>query len=320
MKKFIYLLVLVPVLLFSSCNTDTKDSPVLKGIKIYNAANFQNSQAMEPLDIAFKLNVLLSEAIEQNIDINDMLALNNMTVSVGDDNTNYNVMRTFFNTRYELSVDNGVYTLTYTFPDTANGLDGKYIIDTKGKLLTELDLGESWELNLDKNNRDNFTYYINGSPIISVDNTVQYTISVGAVTGAWDINIQGYVAKYGNLTNKCNWASEYTLQRIEGDGAMTFANARGSVFEFSGEGYGTTFEGVEMGYSIPVANPWKVVAKCRTENGGFRYNLAEGRSTARFTGTYDESYYPSPECTLNWSTDSTMCGSYYTVIYNGHTE
>lgn len=330
MKKLLYLFLLLIPVSFSSClknGGNYEEDPITPGIKIYNLATEQNNLSLKPVDSAFRLNVLLTEAKMQDVDITDAEALGKMKVEI--EKKQYTLMSILFQDNTVISsIDNGVYRLKFAY----NGFygsadtDGYVTINTGGKTLEELADSDIWLISVSGNNNENFIVYTdnyyNGYEIeeIVVSDDVGYSIVPGFMPQSWDIKVEDFVCRssyYKDSNLKSSWSGEFTMNQISGKEGLGFENTHESVFEFYGYGTGDAFRGGNMRYEIPGTSALRCKPECDDKYKS--YLVDKGIVKAKFTSAEDVNteYFESLSAEVEWEKGSLTCSASLTIRYNG---
>ena len=324
MKRIVYLLLFTAsvMMTFTSCfkGSGYEEGPLDPGKAIFNAAYSQHTHAIEPVNFAFRLNVLLNEAIDQGVAIDNLAALKAMELQIEDIEGDKSVFNKVFQrsqTRAQLeSIENGVYTIHFG-DDSSNPYFyrlGRIIINTGGLTLEELENSSSWTISLaGVAGNETFNYY-EYNEVISVSKDVEYGIFASG-DRYWEVISNEYVAVSSIYKFESKWDLNFKITQ-EGGLGMNVANTYDSIFRIYGSGAGYTMTGDEMSYEIPDSNPMKCIPACDPDYD--KYMVESGTEEASFTGEYNAEYYESPSAKRVWKAGTTSCSTTYTFFYNGH--
>lgn len=315
-------------LMVFSCNTSSDDSTLSQGVDMYNATSgLTMTYAMDPVDMAFRFNIFLNEAVSAKVDLDDQTALNSLEITVEEDKgkETYRLGALLFLYGAKVEVNgNGVYDIVLTKTgDMSSETDGIVRIDTKGKLLDDLAEGELWEISLHGNNETKFQYYIPnyGTEVLTVSGA-SYSIVGKKSANTWDVFFSGYTlsSNYAEEGFESDWSGEFTVARKGGNGKMMVTDTHGSKFELSGKAFGKIPAGIDMEYVVSSDKPLVYVPECRkiASARSRNYILESGSVKVRFTGEYDSESYPADECEVI-TTRNGSCGYTLTLHYNGET-
>ncbi|GHU99048.1 hypothetical protein FACS1894159_02470 [Bacteroidia bacterium] len=334
MKKFVISLVGI-ALLASGCIDKpeiTPPSPVAPGLSIYQGAALQNSVAMEPANVAFRLFILLREAQDQGI-----ADLGQVMVTTSDE-VERSLKAIFFgsddisgSTVTETSP--GKWTIHYPANDEyINAFDlstkgGDVYIDTGGMMLD--DPGAEWTITTAPDNASNKFFVIGGdywNGLYRVYTSVSnYTITSYG-DNDWAIaadDVAAYIDATVDQRNTSEWPFSFHLTAdLAADPASTWGRMYGATYSLSGSAGGTSFiaDARYYGYSYYVSASTPLLYRLSCGNGKLP-RLCEG--TLRCTLSDMEgvlgSSYPSMLVELTWS-ETEICKPLQRVDYNGHTE
>lgn len=208
MKKLLYLLSGIGLLTLSSCNKDFGDSSDPNGYQtigaaLYTATANQINMNLEPADIAFKLNILMTEAADKGVTVNDASLATMRTKLFGE----YVAIT---------AAADGTYTLTFTGKGPDDLLrSGVITILTNG---TPLSNGNIW------------TIQFSTSPAYAISSTdgIIFTIAANGYNirsdadNKWTIVMDKFVAKYtyesvSTNTDGSNWNGTMEINQTAGD-------------------------------------------------------------------------------------------------------
>lgn len=300
MKKLI--LPVVSLILFTlvSCLDSGKGQTdsLEPGRQIYANAYSQHFSSMLPVDMAFKLNTLLTEADSQDKDIAEVkVSVDGKTQNLVSYYYGNNTVVTELDGTYKVAFDNGTFG--------GRQVHGLLVVHTGGKRLGELGAGDSWSVELKSNGSGAFKYW-ESETMIWIDDAVKYDISA-ATGGGWDITFTDYQARYTDAATS-DWAGSFTLVQTDGSG-MGFHASRNSTFELSGSASGKTMNGYGMTFEIVEGSPLMYIPTC----GDY---FVSGTVRSAFTDKMDEDYFPSDfsVVAIKYSGD---CEYFVTLTYNG---
>lgn len=309
MKKILLLLASTP-LLFNSClkNNDIPDpDPMQPAIIIYEISNSQNALALDPWNIAVRLNSLLIEARDQAGDVEDL--------------TGYIVAESKKNllgstTDISYNQADGIYTLAFygstpVYNDLAR--NGTLFIRTNGYATLEEDA--TWEIYTATNDiysclDAELSYRIN---LDALDNN-QIVYTVRAVSEShFEVNMQHFnvwiTKEYGS-----NWTAFYEIY-------------------FNGS-FPTPAEFKDAKYSVSIDSDYSTTAGLRASDGvlyslhiaqrsdylPMKYDVGCGKAPidGELTVSVYVGQYDYKECQIGWTPTSTKCKSNITLRYDGN--
>lgn len=151
MKRILFLFILGVTTLLSSCiNGDDESSPTLPGVYIYANVKFTNDLAVDPINVAVRLNILLMEAE------GDPSNFDSAVVTISDND--YNVKDELFGSNVDIEeTSTGVFAVTYSdsYNESYNLLRrGTFIIDTKNYSSLYED-GSVWDISMGQSDSEN---------------------------------------------------------------------------------------------------------------------------------------------------------------------
>lgn len=241
MRKTTFLALAALSLLFTSCLNEPVENSygdMYGGMDIYNAGLIQDMYSKAPLYIAFDLNMLLTDKINTGAQ-----SLDDVKVTVGS--SVVNVKDKLFEPETNITeVESGVYEIPFrqsrVLYRNSYNIDGIFVIDTKGKTLDELGVGEQWDISVKKNALSAMQFLIdNGGKIdyLSVDMSIARVDDIEWKVVIADAQLQYLAGGYAEKPEPSDWQSEYHVVRT-GAGS-TFSYSDLSKLELSSEGGGS---------------------------------------------------------------------------------
>lgn len=327
MKKLKFLLaaMMLPLAL-TSCWPEPDggtSSPVYVGLSIYNTAVVQSTHALDPVNVAFRLNTLLSDKQAQQVEsIHDVLTP-----------ADANEKKFLFGelTMIEENYMNVAGDYRITFDDDKGQSDrarrGAFIISTGNKLLTDIvDSQDAWIISTDANALPSYLI-ASTSESLSVEGWASYEISAQS---AQDNQIT-YVASFSDYkcgsnlgVYKSSLMGQYSITpNVRADKLLTMAEARKAEYRFSIAISGPTFAALDgvnqtnLTYTTSSDGYWR--PNCSYSNGvSYRHS---GEEFVSLAGNYDKEAFPSSFVTVKFSTVTTAdCSKVSaTINYNGET-
>ncbi|MDR0510851.1 MAG: hypothetical protein LBH06_07155 [Rikenellaceae bacterium] len=320
MKKFIFCLGVAAFAAGCLKPIKTEVSPVAKGITIYNCAVAQHLQAMEPVNVAFRLHILLSEAQAQGA-----ASLDDVTVTIG--NQSKMLKEVLFGSNSlaaTLTPSGDVWTISYpSYSGSRSIYDGNpkfgtLTVDTGGSLL-DAD-GAVWSVSTlpDASPVDRFgVVWVNSYSEDHVYSEFSnLTITRQSASSSWNIDAYNVKSNFSGYIPS-SWTLGFTLSMTPPAASLTtlFETMLASEYTLSGDGYGTsfyaldntcrfTYNAAELKYSICNYAP-------SISGGDARATIAND--------TYDiTSTFPASHVELVWNPSATdRCKPSLTISYNG---
>lgn len=331
MRKLIFFAAATAAL-FTGCLSSSNESispyaPIQPGLYIHDGAWRQTNLTLDPIGVALRLEMLLSQAEFEGKDLNE--------VEVTIDKVAYKLKGDLL-FGFGASIVNdgdGVYTVTYTGSEKG-GVDnfyrkGSYVVDTHGVRLPEA-VAEPWTVTLGDSGMQCWTVDSYGSRTEYALYSIG-TVSIQPKDNVYEFVVDGFEASLLNYKNfssdwDCNfkWQAAYTKSdeelKVDAKYDLRYALMNKAEFFLSGGGAGVTFSsynGVDpahMTYNVPVSSP----LKWDTSTTKVYNMIMSGRETASLTSQadYNVADYPSPTVTVTraW-TDSRYTS--VLVNYNG---
>lgn len=304
MKK-LFIFALIGATLFNSClKIDDGDTDATaSGKYIYILAAGQNNYALDATQIAFRLNLLMTEANKQGIAFDK---LNQVTVSVNK--KSMELLSYLFPTGTTISRTENIVRVNFTdnYYDSGSVRSGSVLVNTGGHLLDELSTGNSWVVYLP--DEKGLTYY-SDSGQLNIDQL--YTIiAAGSAARSWDVVFDSYDSYFNSLYHS-EWNGSFTVVQ-NGAETLAYDDTMKSEFTFSGSASGDTYNGVNMKYQI--TSPLTIKPSCGS-------TLVFGGAIQCMFGDLvmiDEKTYPAKNSTVKWEQSTTdKCSSTVFITYNG---
>lgn len=322
MRKFYLFAVAALCLSLTSClkGTEYEPSKVAGGLQLYSIVSNQNAVALDPMNIAFRLNTLLFEVKAAN---NPDVTIDNIKITV--DNNEFKLKDKLFGSAViaETAVGSGIYTFEFNEYNAASNdytHEGTLKINTLGKLLSELVPGEMWDI---QNHTSELFTLVAGRLryAIDFDESGYYISNEGANKWRLFTSGIGLVSFDKNASNdlKSAWIIDYTITQNKGE--QGYVDITKSEYSLAG-----TCEGKPMGVDFDFkydayTSPLILKASCRN---------VYSKSTPIFGGTEDvrvvdesklnPTYFPSSYVKFQWKQGATDCATYAEVSYNGFME
>jgi hypothetical protein len=320
MKKLA--LCLAAVALGAGCmkKIDVETSPVAAGIQIYNIAAAQNLVSLEPANVAFRLFILLKEALDQGVAPKDAVVDYNGKSGV-------NLKGLLFGSGYydvltEIT-DEGGGAWKIVFPDVNSGgsRNGTLTVSTGGKLLDED--GAAWTLSSVAGDRFSLPTSAYGVHLSMSFNS--YSISKINGVAAWDISCGGVdcaISSYPDYQGG-SWALDYTLTAVPDaskSATGTFINLfAANDFVLSGSGDGESFNPYYDGcrFTYETTSPLHYTLACNAASPTL-YSGVERCAISSPAGYDLSAGFPSQEVAVDRSpSGADKCNYTITVRYNG---
>lgn len=312
MKKLSALVLAALTVSMSSCLKSDNDNDsylVSPGLTIYSLIYNQNvitnTPAMEVLDF----NMLLSDFDPEKHETLD-------DVKVGD----IKVKNALFGSYVKISEMEdypGKYEIVYEYDGYNVGNDGIIEINTSGKTLDELQMGESWTVILNKNKENAFC--IGGIRVPRYEIVGSYIITPVEPGKVWSLIIpSSHVTYYKTEIDQgwepSTWNLNYKIKLKEGE-SLAYSDLKDGALSVTGSGNGTVFFGNDMVYKISEEEPMILYP-------------GKNRNPTAFSGTafyefadkfqVDPSEFPSLKTTV-WY-EKTEYGRNQYIEYNGTTK
>ncbi len=321
--KFLLAALMLPLAL-TSCWPEPNggtSSPVYVGLSIYNTAVVQSTHTLDPVNVAFRLNTLLSDKQAQQVE------------SIHDVRTpaDANEKKFLFGelTSIEENYKGVAGDYRIVFDDDKGQSDrarrGAFVISTGNKLLTDIvDSEDAWILSIDENDLPNYLIESTGESII-VEGWDSYEITAQSATD----NKITYLATVNNYQCKSNLGiyksaikGQYSITpSVSADNLLLMADARKAEYKFTTTIAGPTFAALDgvnqtnLTYTTTSEGYWR--PNCSYSNGvSYRHS---GEEYVVLSGNYDTENFPSSFATVKFSTTSTSDCSKVTatINYNG---
>lgn len=322
MKKIIgYIFSLLLALSLVSCfgnEFNPEDDLTIPGKLIYSNADLQHKLALDPFDMVFRFNVLLTEASQMDP---EPASLEDVYVSSGGEEVQ--LARILFQNATFVNGEQGSYQIVFTGSlQNTYTRDGIITVNTGGKLLHELSGEDAWTISLKGKNYSTFRYLVKLNEGGSAERNVtdgSFGIFAGGEPNSWDIKISEYAITDSRYTaGASKWSGEYKLTQTVGKELLTFKNARESTYEFTGSGTGRTIFGTHMKYEIYDTDPMVYIPGCsNSESSNF---LQSGKVETSYTsreGIFDVNMYPSLTSSVEWVKGTKNCEFTMYINYNG---
>ena len=339
MKKLIFSILCGAALSMTGCMDKIPDpSPVQPGYNIYSVAMLQNTMALEPANVAFRLFILLSEARNQGITDLSNESLSEIKVQIDKNTPKLKTILfgssagdgySYGSIVEQTSPDSGVWSIYYPPYDGyyVNNYDryvsksGYIYIDTGGKMLDEP--SAEWMVYTDENVNKHFVIHTSYELHNTIDQYSYYITNNG--DNSWDIN--GRVSSYDSRStdNVADWDLYFRLTALPAStSASAFDRMYGAKYELSGSGTGGSIywpvDYFQFGYSVSPYAPLGYKLSCDgympvTYKGTVECELIDYSNGALGND------YPAKTVDLTWSENTTdPCKTAVTINYNGHTE
>ncbi len=316
MKTLKFLLVAsIASFAFTSClgsddDGQTVPETILRGVEIYNIANGQSIYAVDPVNIAFRLNALLTDK-----QLQDAATLDDVRTESGNGEKTY----LFGGTRIEENYNGvvGDYKLTFEMAGTKGQYDrtrdGSVIISTGGKLLTDLAAsGSMWIV--DFSDAQKLRYFYSTTESITVESAEDYTIR--AEDGGYVVEMKNYKSYV-----RSNWASSWTgmyTVKPDTDDLLSMKNLKKSIFKVGIYASGKSM--FDMGGKQPVMRLETTRDLAYKPEGGMKDGSVykyEGSENVTISGDYDQKVYPSNFVIVEYKATGSVVSAM--VTYNGQT-
>lgn len=314
----------------SCMDNNIEPDPLSGGWEIYRIARSQQNCAMDGANIAFRLNILLTEAVRQYdgtaIDLNNILA-DDGTTNISDQL--FRKGTEFDPATYDGTIA-GTYTITYTDGSTTVDYRRKGVvkIDTGGSLLTDDDF-DGWYVGNDSDPDNLMQAYLGydsytGSEVYANVNFGNYEISPGA-TNEWNVYVSGYESymnlNWGSATPvKSNWNSDMLIRANFDEWNYNTLKLATSEVQISGTAEGQTMywsdSGVQwdMSYAIPTSTPM-IFATGNSCGWNYFKSATEKAEILNSRTLVDSSIFPSLEMSV--TSVLTNCSMTQIITYNG---
>lgn len=314
MKRLLTFVLVAVAVTFSSClkKIEYPVSPVQGGIMMYGFANQTNTVALDPINIAIRLNTLLweaktqSEATGQEISYKDVLVrINNMDQKLID---------RLFQSAQNVKDENGVYTITYPhtyYTRTDLARRGTFTINTYNKTLYET--GSQWDFSVTNSNEEK-AYVELGSGVNIYYGGTGMTLT-GSESGhiTANGNFEGYTNT--NTEHSANWRVSANLNMGGKHGYSEIMNPENDI-EF-----GFTSNGRLMNVSNYSHSVMKTEENLVYTPSCGASKIMSGHVYVKFPDLHkaNKEMYPAEDVKVVWKKGAD-CTSTATVIYNGLTE
>lgn len=218
---------------FTSClnNNGESDVPdvIVKGVEMYNTAAGQSLYTLDAAAIAFRLNVLLTDAKAQ-----DVTSLDDVLTEAGNSERNYLFGSTGIEKDYNGVV--GDYKLTFEMAGTKGQYDrtrdGAVIISTGGKLLTELaNDGGMWIIDFSDPQKLRYPDTSAASQAITVENADEYTIYPSDDANGYTVAVKNY-RSYVISSYTSSWTGVYNIIPQTSE-TLSMKTARNTVYHLN---------------------------------------------------------------------------------------
>lgn len=311
MKKLFMMLSASLVLFSTACNKDAEAhyfgeyADLKPGMAIYNAAATQQLVSLDPAAVAIRLAMLLDEAAEQNLPIEE--------VQVHISPRDYLLKELLFGREVgietvegteEEPAEPGLYRITYVHAAPASidtyRREGSYLIRTHGLSLTESSADMPWVvmpeelLYLNSGNSDSERFVITGGAIrLHAAGAGIYAIGLDGLKASFEVSERFASA----------WSGDFFFTTSTTTGTLAYSNHDEDTFALWGEAEGPTFYAfnnsstTRMRYTVGESNrlSW---APAETRS----FTVAKG-GTEQCRLTHSEDYqvelYPSSEVTVS---------------------
>lgn len=314
MKRFFYLFILGAVAMLSSCNNSDEDTYKTEaGVYIYYVVNFTDGIAVDPINVATRLNILYIAAG------GDESKFSTATTAIGD--KDYVVRDMLFGENVSIvETSTGVFAVTYSesYSTTYDVLRrGTYIINTNNTSLYE-DNSE-WTITMGQSKADNDIkpyldiydyyedYYIGDNSTYTIKGSSIYEFVVSGT--AYPISSQASdesEAAAWNIDMTISFPEAYDIEDIyntENEIVMQFANS------------GLLVDSEDSSSSLVGENITYVPSLSRTDFISGEINAYDPNSTEE-----DSHTFPSPSVNIVRTYYEDYGYSFNTVTYNGITE
>lgn len=331
MKKLLTLL--LSLLIIASCSTNDNEiggQEITTGALLYASCFQQKIIDKDPASIAFRLNTLLTSVVESE---EEGVTIDNVFVIVGaeepdeDDEEDEGkpgekimIKDRLFSTNTITDQGSGVWKIEFkqgVRGEKDFGRTGTITIDTKGKLLYELEEGESWII-------DAKDYELRGSGMTYKCNFPNYYITGGTEvlrvmardgetverTRSWTIS-GNFKGNASNQEVYANWNFNYTVEQIGGE-SQGYEDALWAEYVVDGIGEGQ-----------PVRN--EVEFEYKAKNLKYRMScdalwVFGGVEEVTIKPLFlDPSVFPSDVVKYVWSEGDNNCESVAVMGYSGYT-
>lgn len=323
MKKLKYLLVaFVLPLMMTSCWPEpeqNENDPIYAGVWLYNTAVVQSTYTLDPAAIAFRLNCLLTDRLEQGVpNLSDVLTeaealeqkfLFGESTQIEE---NYEGVVGDFRISFDMTLDKG---------QSDRSRSGAVIISTGGKLLTDLvETGDAWIIEVDEDSNLNYVAST-GEQIIS-EGADSYVITADKVEDdqtRYTVAIEDFECKSNLGTYSSSWRGAYSIipQTTK---TLGMAVARKCDWKMAIAMAGPTFaalDGVNQTNLIYMTMVDNVYSPDCSMSNGIVYR-AQGEESVNLTGVYDTESFPSSFATVSLVAPGSKCGKVSAKInYNG---
>lgn len=330
MKRATTLLVLFSACLLASClNKEEPKDPyadVRGGLNIFAMVNPTNFCSLDPVNVAFKLNALLTR--QRELSTTDGLE----TLTVSNDSPKLMCEALFGENEATFQqVSGGVWKITFRGVNSGAAdykRTGSITIYTGGRLMQDLpETTEQWSVALE-GTYENYLLNADDGTTYSIKAARDYTISGGEDANSWNISCSAVEVKGANRVayNNPRWAIDYDLALTAS--TLSFEGLKSSKFSMSGLGTGTVANYVstldlEMTYEIEA--PVKSEAACKLSSGWkgpFQYSGTVGITVDREvweSDYFNKEKYPSNYTKWWWTRGTGECELITTISYNGKT-
>lgn len=308
MKKLLFFLFSAGIL--ASCLDDEYTQPNLmeNGIEIFNIVNNQQDYTMDPVSLAFRLNILLNEAAAAGTPGD----FSHITYEKEDD-TRVLMQEYLLSSLASVSqTSEGVWELVFEGNGVNGARTGKVVINTGGLMLEELyGTGQQWYISLPEGSSIKYDFSRNGDERVITWLNGTFSIAPGIIENNWTVYVSDYVCSYNKLNHSSRWGGKFTITRV---GALpaSLRNTRASTFQFRGEAEGIPYYStLSMSYE---AKELVYKPSC-SEN-----YISSGSAVASFLerGELSESDYPSLTTVIQWISGETECRNNIMMTYNGN--
>ncbi len=288
----------------------TVPDTILRGIEIHNIANGQSIYAIDPVNIAFRLNALLTDK-----QLQDAPTLEDVRTESGNGEKTY----LFGGTRIEENYNGveGDYRLTFEMAGTQGQYDrrrdGSVIIKTGGKLLTDLAAsGGVWVV--DFSDAQKLRYFYSNTESITVESADDYIIK--AEDGGYVVEMKNFKS-YVRSNLASSWTGMYTV-KPDTDDLLSMKYLKKSIFKVGIYTSGKSM--FDLGGKQPVMRmettrdfAYKPEVGMR-DGSVFKY---DGSVNVTISGDYDQKLYPSNFVIVEYKANGSVVAAI--ITYNGQT-
>lgn len=303
MKKLLILLAVVSVTM-TGClknNYEDKYKDYRQGLAIYSWTTLQNTISLQSTNAAVRLAILMAEADKQGID--DLNEVKDGTTVLRTKLLGYNSTI--------IDKGNGVYEIKYVSSGVVDMVItpvGSYLIDTKGKALSESDRNSWWTVVAQSG--FSYQFYLDGTMRridMSGGETTMYNNGDNTYS-VQPLNIQAAFSDTKDYVS--NWSGSFTLTApSEG---LAYSDCKGKLFGWAGRSAGPTFFYYYSNTS-PIGMSYQILSGKYL--GG---SIREGVEECELTSNYEALGFPAYDFISEWGT-SESGEMWRRITYNGKT-